>query len=94
MKRNYRVSWVASLFLMALFGLQVQARQVETGGQAATDTFTDSLTDSFTDSLNGDSADALVNQYCVTCHNQTQQTAGLMLDTIDVSEVGDDPVLW
>jgi mono/diheme cytochrome c family protein len=98
MKRNQRISWVASLFLVALFGLQVQARQVETGAQASTNSLTDSLsdsiTDSFTESLNGDSADALVNQYCVTCHNQTQQTAGLMLDTIDVSAVGDDPVLW
>src|SRR5262245_22240664 len=33
---------------------------------------------------------ALLNKYCVTCHNQKTKTAGLMLDTIDVERVSGD----
>ena len=37
----------------------------------------------------GDFATArLVNQYCITCHNQKAKTGGLMLDTMDVSHPG------
>lgn len=35
-----------------------------------------------------------LDQYCVTCHNQTSRTGGLALDAADVSDVGQDPVLW
>ncbi len=31
---------------------------------------------------------SLLDTYCVTCHNARVQTAGLMLDTIDLSQVG------
>ena len=31
---------------------------------------------------------ALLDRYCVTCHNTQLKTAGLMLDTIDVGQVG------
>ena len=31
-----------------------------------------------------------LNSYCVTCHNQRAKTAGLMLDTLDVANVGAD----
>ena len=30
---------------------------------------------------------ALLDRYCVTCHNERLKTAGLMLDTLDISEV-------
>ena len=33
-------------------------------------------------------ARAVLDKYCVTCHNQKLQTAGLMLDTMDVAKVG------
>ena len=36
---------------------------------------------------------ALLNRYCVTCHNQRLKTAGLTLDTIDVANVGANPVV-
>ena len=32
---------------------------------------------------------ALLDQYCVTCHNERLQTANLMLDRIDLEQVGD-----
>ncbi len=37
---------------------------------------------------------ALLNRYCVTCHNQRLKTAGLTLDDIDVAKVGDNPAVW
>ena len=39
-------------------------------------------------------AEALVGRYCVTCHNQTANTAGLALDTKDLSAVGRDAEAW
>jgi len=37
---------------------------------------------------------ALLNQYCVTCHNQRLKTAGLMLDSMDFDHVEKDAATW
>ncbi len=37
---------------------------------------------------------ALLDRYCVACHNDRLQTAGLELDTADVTDVAADPALW
>ena len=40
---------------------------------------------------------ALLNQYCVGCHNQRQRAAGatpIALDTLDVTKVGGDAESW
>ena len=37
---------------------------------------------------------ALLNRYCVTCHNEQLKTAGLMLDQIDVERVSDGAEVW
>ena len=37
---------------------------------------------------------ALLNHYCVTCHNEQLKTAGLMLDNIDVERVSDGAEVW
>jgi mono/diheme cytochrome c family protein len=37
---------------------------------------------------------ALLDQYCVTCHNQRAKTAGLMFDTMDLSHAGADAAVW
>ena len=37
---------------------------------------------------------ALLDTYCVTCHNQRLKTAGLMLDTLDVDHVSVSPEIW
>src|ERR1700674_2272612 len=37
---------------------------------------------------------ALINQYCVTCHNERLKTAGLLLDQMDVAHVGADGDVW
>ena len=36
---------------------------------------------------------ALLNRYCITCHNQ-RQNWGLALDTIDLERVGEHPMIW
>ena len=37
---------------------------------------------------------AVLDRYCVTCHNQRIKTAGLELDALDVAKIGDDAALW
>jgi len=37
---------------------------------------------------------AMLTQYCVTCHNQTAKMGGLALDTFDVANVGKDAQVW
>jgi cytochrome c551/c552 len=37
---------------------------------------------------------ALVNQYCVFCHNQKLKTAGVALDSLDASKIGADAEVW
>ena len=37
---------------------------------------------------------AVLNQYCVVCHNEKLKTAGLMLDKLDVANVGSNADVW
>ena len=37
---------------------------------------------------------ALLDRYCVTCHNERLQTGGLALDTLDLSDVAHDAAVW
>jgi mono/diheme cytochrome c family protein len=37
---------------------------------------------------------ALIDQYCVTCHNQRAQTAGLTLDTMDLANPAEEAEVW
>src|SRR5947207_370864 len=37
---------------------------------------------------------ALLDQYCVGCHNDAIKTAGIILDKADVQHVGTDPATW
>ena len=37
---------------------------------------------------------ALLDQYCVGCHNERSLTAGLALDTLDVDDVASAPAVW
>ena len=39
-------------------------------------------------------ARALLDQYCVTCHNDRTRMAGLTLETMDVSRVGAGAAMW
>jgi mono/diheme cytochrome c family protein len=37
---------------------------------------------------------ALINQYCVVCHNEKAKTAGLMLDKMDIDHAGEHAETW
>jgi hypothetical protein len=37
---------------------------------------------------------AVLNQYCVTCHNESAKTAGLTLDSMDLSAISRDAAVW
>ena len=37
---------------------------------------------------------ALLDRYCVTCHNERLRTAGITLDTLDLTAVGDGAHVW
>jgi len=37
---------------------------------------------------------AMLDKYCVTCHNQRLKTAGLTLDTLNLDKVGDNAETW
>src|SRR5262245_16967938 len=37
---------------------------------------------------------AMLDQYCVGCHNQKLRTAGLTLDTITLAKVGEQADVW
>ena len=37
---------------------------------------------------------AVINQYCIGCHNSRLKTAGLELDTLDISQPGDHAEQW
>ncbi len=37
---------------------------------------------------------AVIDTYCVTCHNQRLKTGGLALDTLDLSDVSKDARVW
>ena len=37
---------------------------------------------------------AVLDQYCVTCHNQRARTAELLLDQADVEKIGQEPEVW
>src|SRR5205823_11220462 len=37
---------------------------------------------------------ALLDQYCVTCHNDRTRRANLTLEKLDLTTVGDNPQLW
>lgn len=37
---------------------------------------------------------ALLDQYCVTCHNQRSKTANVMFDTMDLTDLSKDAEIW
>src|SRR5687767_10216388 len=37
---------------------------------------------------------ALLDRYCVTCHNERLKTAGLLLDKLDLSRISQDAETW
>src|SRR5262245_6667769 len=36
----------------------------------------------------------LLNRYCIGCHNERMKVAGLVLDSVDLSQVGGQSQVW
>jgi hypothetical protein len=37
---------------------------------------------------------AVLGKYCITCHNEKRKTAGLMIDKLDLQQIGHDAETW
>src|SRR5438105_7223431 len=42
----------------------------------------------------GQASRTLIDQYCIGCHNERLKTAGLMLDKLDLAQIGSNPAVW
>jgi mono/diheme cytochrome c family protein len=72
----------ASMFaLVVAGGLAIASSSVRTSAQQASSKPTPA-------------ARAVLDQYCITCHNQRLKTAGLALDTVDVANAGANAEVW
>jgi len=40
------------------------------------------------------SSAAVLSKYCISCHNEKRKTAGLMIDKLDLQQVGADAEVW
>jgi hypothetical protein len=80
MKRSTPVGLVVVLVVLAAFGSRAQTpSKTQQSPVAAPDTPLDP---------------ALLNQYCIPCHNQRAKTAGLMLDRLDYAHLENDAETW
>src|SRR5215831_11275301 len=84
-----RIVWLAPLLAgIGYFNVHA-ARLQEAGGSARTP-----QTVAIQTAPTAAEERALLNQYCVTCHNQRLKTAGVMLDTADIEHLGEAPDTW
>ena len=74
------------LILLTVGALAVGSLRVDAGGPQAASQSLAPPSDSW--------QQALLDRYCVTCHNSQLRTAGLTLDSHDVTRVGDAPAVW
>ena len=81
MTRTRPTKTLAACFLAALVLVLAAADHAQ--GQSST-----------AGSDDGSTYKAVVDRYCVTCHNERTQTANLSLDTVDIDRVGDHAELW
>ena len=82
------MSSVRCLPLAVLLVLAVPALAVAAGQPAA------AVAAGEAETATGAAEQALLDRYCVTCHNDNLRTAGLALDTVDIARVGDHAEIW
>ncbi len=75
---------VGSLVLGVALALPPGAPAQESGGESATAALSPAASD----------ARELLDRYCVVCHNERLETAGLRLDDIDVAHVPAEAEIW
>jgi hypothetical protein len=77
-----RLKWKPASFFLLVLGLVVVATEKPGAGRLPVA------------EPPGTPARAVVDQYCVTCHNERLKTAGLMLDKADLSDVPANAEIW
>ena len=82
------MSSVRCLPLAVLVVLAVPALAVAAGQPAA------AVAAGEAEAVTGAAEQALLDRYCVTCHNDNLRTAGLTLDSVDAARVGDHAETW
>jgi mono/diheme cytochrome c family protein len=81
-ENNIRVLAVAASILVAVGGVKAQQ-----GGPAGSRAASESATAA-------NPNQALINRYCVTCHNQRLKTANLALDTLTLAHPEQNAIVW
>ena len=86
--------WVFGWFLAALLGVSYHQTVRPQISNPVAPPETARLQSSNPDSSPAAQQRAVLNRYCVTCHNQELKTAGLMLDNLDVENISEGAELW
>src|SRR5256712_823813 len=87
MKKTFLVGWVALSFgVLAFAQTKTAVPQQRVSAQAPTAPVASTATVV--------AQRALLDQYCVTCHNDKTKRANLTLEKLDLTTVGDNPELW
>src|SRR5204863_5971238 len=80
----------ASIYLQAQVGLPTPKGSASSAGQTA-----DRPTRSGSAPASGAvSTQQLLQRYCISCHNARLRTASLVLDSVDLQNVGAQPQVW
>jgi hypothetical protein len=68
--------------MMAATSIGLQAEPPLSGSQASSS------------AMNGTEARALLDKYCVGCHNDKLKAGSLVLTSVDVNRIGDEAAMW
>lgn len=89
--RTRTLRWMLVSVLVALSGIgQSHLRAEQTPGAPATR----SAAAAAPGAMSAPDAQAMLDRYCVTCHNERTRTADLTLDTLDLARVGENAATW
>ena len=88
MAKSWLIYLVVGLVSLALLAGYLQTRTLQNSAPLISTMSTPQVQGS------ADSQRALIDQYCVVCHNQTLNTGGLALDSIDIGAVHENPDVW
>ena len=95
-KRRSRVrrASIFALFLFASGSIAVTLSSVQTSARQAQPAATPASSTTSPGSPGSPASRAVLDKYCITCHNQKLRTAGLALDSLDVTDPIANAEVW